>query len=95
MCDLQIGLMFSDLWKSQCAEFPQISVATMTTNLNVTRIEVDRLIGQPIVLQIKPINIQARLQATRDAASCGKQIAIPLAQQITLWCPPLPRDGYR
>ncbi len=39
---------------------------------------------RPIVLQIRPINIQARLQATRDTASCGKQIAIPLAQRITL-----------
>ncbi len=33
------------------------------------------------------INIQMRLQATRDAASCVKQIAIPLAQRITLWFP--------
>ncbi len=41
------------------------------------------------MLQIRPINIQARLQATRDAASCCKQIAIPLAQRITLWCPNL------
>ncbi len=103
---------------------------------------------QPIVLQIRPINIQARLQAIyiyafsrrfypkwltvhsgysfflsvhvfpgnrthnlcaangmlyhwatgtleqaiRDAASCGKQIAIPLAQRITLWCPLLPAN---
>ncbi len=47
---------------------------------------------QPIVLQFRPINIQARLQATRDAASCGKQIAIPLTQRITLWCPPLPAN---
>ncbi len=45
-----------------------------------------------MVLQIRPINIQARLQATRDAASCCKRIAIPLAQQITLWCPPLPAN---
>ncbi len=63
-------------------------------------LEVDRSIGrflafftinqhQPIVLQIRPINIQARQQATSDAASRGKQIAIPLAQWITLWCPPL------
>ncbi len=36
--------------------------------------------------------MQARLQATRDAASCCKQIAIPLAQRITLWCPPLPSN---
>ncbi len=35
--NLQIGLMRSDLWNLQCAEFPQISVVTMTTNLNVTR----------------------------------------------------------
>ncbi len=34
---------------------------------------------RPIVLQIRPINIQARMQATRDAASCGKQIDIPSA----------------
>ncbi len=33
--NLQIGLMCSDLWNSQCAEFPQISVVTMTTNLDV------------------------------------------------------------
>ncbi len=44
---------------------------------------------QPIVLEIRPINIQACLQAKRDAALCGKQIAIPLAQRITLWGPPL------
>ncbi len=36
---------------------------------------------RPFVLQISPINIQARLQATRDAASCSKQIGIPLAQR--------------
>ncbi len=42
---------------------------------------------RPIVLQIRPINIQAQLQATCEAASCGKQIALPLAQRITLWCP--------
>ncbi len=36
--------------------------------------------------------MQARLQATRDAASCCKQFAIPLAQRITLWCPPLPSN---
>ncbi len=47
---------------------------------------------RPIVLQIRPINIQAQLQATCDAASCGKQVALPLAQQITLWCPPLPAN---
>ncbi len=47
---------------------------------------------RPIVLQIRPINIQARLQATRDAALCSKQIAIPLTQRITLWCPPLPAN---
>ncbi len=35
--NVQIGLMRSDVWNSQCAEFPQISVVTMTTNLNVTR----------------------------------------------------------
>ncbi len=39
---------------------------------------------RPIGLQIRPINIQAHLQATRDAASCGKQFAIPLVQRITL-----------
>ncbi len=46
------------------------------------------------MLQIRPINIQVRLQATRDAASCGKQIAIPLqihlrssrAFQISRFC---------
>ncbi len=27
-----------------------------------------------------------------DTTSCGKQIAIPLAQRITLWCPPLPAN---
>ncbi len=37
-----------------------------------------------IVLKIRPINIQARLQATRDAASCGKQIAIPLQLPLML-----------
>ncbi len=47
---------------------------------------------RPIMLQIRPINIKARLQATRDAASCGKQIAIPPAHRITLWCPPLPAN---
>ncbi len=44
------------------------------------------------MLQIKPINIQACLKATHDAALCCKQIAIPLAQWITLWCPPLPAN---
>ncbi len=39
---------------------------------------------RPIVLQIRQINIPARLQAIRDAASCGKQIAISLAHRITL-----------
>ncbi len=50
--------------------------------------------GRPIdlVLQIRPINIQVHLQATRDAASCGKQIVIPLAQRTTMWCPPLPAN---
>ncbi len=47
------------------------------------------------MLKIRPINIKARLQATRDASSCGKQIAIPLAQRITLWCPPLPDNIWR
>ncbi len=47
-------------------------------------------INQPIVLQTRPSNIQAPLQATRNAALCCKQIVIPLAQRITLWCPPLP-----
>ncbi len=67
-------------------------------------IKVDRLIGRfldlfyfinwhrQIVLQIRLIYIQARLQATRDAALCGKQIAIPLSQRITLRCPPLPAN---
>ncbi len=50
---------------------------------------------RPIVLQIKPINIQARLQATCDAASCGEQIGIPPAQRITLWCPPLPANSLK
>ncbi len=45
-----------------------------------------------IVLQIRQINIQARLQATHDGASWCKQIAIPLAQRITLLCPPLPAN---
>ncbi len=36
---------------------------------------------RPIVLQIRQNNMQARLQ-----------IAIPLAQRITLWCPPLPAN---
>ncbi len=65
-----------------------------------SEIEVDRLIDRLmnrlmcgiflihwhrlIVLQIMPINIQTRLQATHDTASCCKQIAIPLAQRITL-----------
>ncbi len=35
--NLQIGVMRSDLWNSQCAEFPQISVFTMTISLNVAR----------------------------------------------------------
>ncbi len=30
--DVQIGLMRSDSWNSQCSEPPQISVITMTTN---------------------------------------------------------------
>ncbi len=29
--NLQIGLTRSDLWNSQCTEFPQISIVTMTT----------------------------------------------------------------
>ncbi len=39
---------------------------------------------RPIALQIRLINIPVRLQAIRDAASCGKQIAISLALRITL-----------
>ncbi len=63
-----------------------------STPVHQLSLEVDWLIciffinrHRPNVLQIRPINIQARLQAIRDAASCGKQIALPLAQWITLW----------
>ncbi len=38
--NLQIGLMRSDLWNSQCSEFPQISAISMTTSLNVNSISV-------------------------------------------------------
>ncbi len=72
----------------------QFKVFWMKTGRLLTRGRpIDQLIfflmnqHRPIVLHIRQINIQARLQATRDAASCGKQIAIPLAQRITLWCP--------
>ncbi len=78
---------------------------TLVSRSQTFRLEVDQLIDQsddfchflinrhrPIVLQIRPINIQARLQETHDAASNGKQIAIPPAQRITLWCPPLPAN---
>ncbi len=50
---------------------------------------------RPIVLQIRPINIQARMQATRDAASCGKQIDIPLVQRITLGASQYPSSSPR
>ncbi len=36
------------------------------------------------MLQIRPINIQARLQETRDAASNSKQIAVILRSIILL-----------
>ncbi len=35
--DVNLQIMHSDLWNSQCAESPQINVVTMTTSLNVTR----------------------------------------------------------